>query len=57
MSNFVYNEEDQRQTPAPKVSSGKDLSETDMEGTKKYVAEAEKVAERKERENNNNNSN
>ncbi|WP_417353295.1 hypothetical protein [Flavobacterium alkalisoli] len=52
-----HNKEDQRQTPAPKVSSGEDLSETDIKGTKKYVSEAEKVAERKERENNNNNSN
>lgn len=49
-----HNEEDQRQTPAPKVSSGEDLSEKDLKGTKEYVAEAEKVAERKERENNNN---
>ena len=45
-----HNKEDQRQTPAPKVSGGEDLSEKDLKGTKEYVAEAEKVAERKEKE-------
>lgn len=39
---------DKEQTPAPKVSSGADLSETDLAGTKEYVAEAEKDAAKKE---------